>query len=436
MALSRRMAFSSNKNGLSRGSIYGAALCAAAFLSTPAFADFYIHAWEDHHEAPGVFNLGATLNYYTTSTNFTATSTTSTPSGLQNIIKFEPDVDAIYGISARLSAFARVSWESLTVQGPPRAGSSYGFFDQTIGLNYRLLAMSSLPGIKKPSLDLQIQADIPAYSSVDTGTGPNLGDSTTDLTGGLFGRYPLISNPDSTLWIVGGGGFTYRSASFSSAIPYSVFVEYKPTGEGLTASLGGFGIYSLNNDAYTLTTGTATRATTSTDGSYLVNAIDPTLVNVRGTVGYNIDRDFNVFVQAIFAVAGTSAPDGTTFAGGVRMRFGGERKAEPAHIKPTALTPDQYGKSNRGFVNYGVSAKVMRTNDRLNLIKIDKGSQDGIEVGQIFDIFSVKADGSTGEAIARTQVNAVKPSEAALSITEYFQEVLIDEGFVAKRLLQ
>jgi hypothetical protein len=72
----------------------------------------------------------------------------------------------------------------------------------------------------------------------------------------------------------------------------------------------------------------------------------------------------------------------------------------------------------------------------MNLIKIDKGSQDGVELNQEYDVFLVKQNGATGEAVARARVTSVKPTEAALTITEFFREVWIEEGFLVKRPLQ
>ena len=43
---------------------------------------------------------------------------------------------------------------------------------------------------------------------------------------------------------------------------------------------------------------------------------------------------------------------------------------------------------------------------------------------------------SIGQAVARTQVTSVRMEESALTITEYFREVWIEPGFLAKRPLQ
>jgi hypothetical protein len=104
----------------------------------------------------------------------------------------------------------------------------------------------------------------------------------------------------------------------------------------------------------------------------------------------------------------------------------------PQRKRPDQISNQDYGRGNQGFVTYGLEAKVLRANDRLNLIKIDKGLNDGVEMGQQFDIFPVLQNGKIGEPIARAQVTAVRAQEAALAVTEYFQEILIEEGYIAR----
>jgi hypothetical protein len=114
------------------------------------------------------------------------------------------------------------------------------------------------------------------------------------------------------------------------------------------------------------------------------------------------------------------------------MHFGENANPHGAHRH----REEDYTRSNQGFQNYSLDAKVLRSNDRLNLVKIDKGTNEGVDVGQIFDVFSVQADGTVGDAVARCEVANVKADQAALSVTEYYKEIWIDEGFVAKRLIQ
>jgi hypothetical protein len=169
-----------------------------------------------------------------------------------------------------------------------------------------------------------------------------------------------------------------------------------------------------------------------TGGSFAADVINPSITTLRAQAGYGLSHDFLASVTLTQTVWGRSAPNGFSMALGVQ-KFFGVPAPERNRLK---ISAEQYGKANQGFVEYAFSAKVLRVNDRLNLVKINKGKQDGVEVGEIFDLFTPKPDGSAGEPIARAKVTAVKIDEAALSITEYFKQVWIEEGFIAKRPLQ
>jgi hypothetical protein len=166
-------------------------------------------------------------------------------------------------------------------------------------------------------------------------------------------------------------------------------------------------------------------------GSYMVNAINPSLIAARGQLGYQISDTIIFTTEASQTLWGQGAPAGLNITFGVQARWG-ERQSK----NPEKQSPSDYGKSNQGFVNYAFEARVVKVNDRMNLIKIDKGSQDGVELNQEYDVFLVKQNGATGEAVARARVTSVKPTEAALTITEFFREVWIEEGFLVKRPLQ
>ncbi|MGC4121511.1 MAG: hypothetical protein QM765_44435 [Myxococcales bacterium] len=70
----------------------------------------------------------------------------------------------------------------------------------------------------------------------------------------------------------------------------------------------------------------------------------------------------------------------------------------------------------------------------MNLVKLNKGSKDGVAAEQEFDLFSMAPDGSPLAPVARAKVISVTEDEAALQITQYFKQVWIDEGFPARRV--
>jgi hypothetical protein len=116
--------------------------------------------------------------------------------------------------------------------------------------------------------------------------------------------------------------------------------------------------------------------------------------------------------------------------------LGSGNHKEPPPKDPALVVPKKYDRGNQGFVSYSLEGHVARVSDRINQLRIDKGQQQGVEVGQIFDIFVVKPDGTVGESVARCKVTSVKSDDSNLTILEYFREVWIEEGFLARRLVQ
>jgi hypothetical protein len=192
------------------------------------------------------------------------------------------------------------------------------------------------------------------------------------------------------------------------------------------------GLQSLRTDPRASSiSATSSALSVATGGSFIGNAVNPSIMNARGQIGYMFSPIIGLSASVSKSFWGQASPESWNFGFGLQARLGapGSRK------NPVDLSPQDYGKSNQGLVNYSMEAHVTRTNDRLNLVKLDKGSQEGVEVGQIFDIFSMKKDGTIGQAVARGKITAVQHAEAALSIQEYFKEVWIEEGFIAKRPL-
>jgi hypothetical protein len=168
-----------------------------------------------------------------------------------------------------------------------------------------------------------------------------------------------------------------------------------------------------------------------TGGSYITNAINPSLANLRGGIGWRTSNDLQFTGTVAQSIWGHEAPNGLTLAFSFQTHFGGER--ESGSTDPALQSTVRYGRSNKGYVNYGLEAKVLRANDRFQLVKIDKGADQGVQVGDTFDIFMNNTDGSVGPAIARGRVTSVKGTEAAIKIDEYFREVWIEEGYTARR---
>ncbi len=396
--------------------------------STSAKADFFLHHWEDQREMANSFRLSADVSYYSTHADYDATGIQLLPAGLTNYSRINTDITARYGFTDRISGYARMSWARIELEHDTRPGSSFGFTDQSLGTTIKLY-QNSRGSTLEPRIDLQFQADLPLYNNSvsELNLLPYLGDGSTDLTAGAFVVLPLWQKKGREISSTLGGAYTYRTSNFSSAIPWSWTLRYNTPNQGFFTSAGFYGLQSLKTDPNALNV-SGTKGSIGTGGSFITNAVNPSHLTVFGQAGFRFSSTLAVTFTGDQSLWGQNSPVGLNLIFGLQAHLGGPDSKDPSY-----LAPKDYGKSNQGFVNYTLTAKVIRSNDRMNLLKIDKGTGEGVEEGQVFDIFKVKPDGSVDEAVARARVTHVRSGEAALSVDEYFKEVWIDEGFIAKR---
>ncbi len=397
-----------------------------------AHADYYLHFWENQHRPNQDFRIVPEISLFSTSQNYDATGASVVPTGLASYTRIQTDVLAGFGISSRLTVWGRAGWANINVDHSTVGGKSFGLTDQSLGAVFRLFESSgNKSGTAEGfSLDLQAQVDLPAYSNNSAATTgvPFHGDGSIDMTGGAFLNVPFAQTKQSYWLVSAGAGFTYRTGGFSQAIPWSGTLRYSRMGEGLIFGASVFGLQSLNTDLSNPTT----RSPVAAGGSDMVNAINPSLLTIRAQLGYQFNPLLGLQFTAFQSVSGTNAPSTRSYMVGLIYHL---EQTHPGG-NPTRMSGPEYGRSNQGLITYTFDAKVLKANDRLNLVKIDKGSQDGVAVGQIFDIFSVKKDGSIVEAIARAKCQSVSSGEAVLNVVEYFKEVWIEEGFIVKKPVQ
>jgi hypothetical protein len=243
---------------------------------------------------------------------------------------------------------------------------------------------------------------------------------------------PFLKRKKMDLSALFGGGYTYRTLGFSSAIPWSGIIQYAPplSGTGFFIGLGGQGVYSLKTD---LNNGVSApfRITPGTGGSFVTYGVNPSLFQLRGQLGYRLDGRSEFSLLMTQSLWGQNASNGFFLSLGFQLRIGHDKMQEAF-----SLSPERYGESNQGFLTYAFEALVLKVNDRMNLVKINKGAQDGVKVGDIFDVFRVDIEKSQEYAIARAKVSSLRPKEAALEILEYYQNLGIEEKDLVKRLVE
>ncbi len=420
---------------IQRSTLRQALGCAAAiaFLSSStARADFYLHAWENQHEDRRWLTLDGTLNFYGTSQNFNSDGSRVAPPTLTSYKQINLEALARYGFSERVSGFARLSWARVSVESTPLTGDAYGLNDQSAGLNVRLM-----DGDVK--LDLQGQVDFAPYNNENAREDkiPFLGDGSTDITGGGFLTFTLLTTDDARILTTLGTGYTYRTSDFSSAIPYSALANLVPRKSGLLATFGFVGMQSLQTDSQPGATAEGGDSS-GTGGSFMSNAVNPSQLRIRAGLGWKFESetDMRLRLQGELAVHGTNSPAGSLVTLGFQMRLPGSGAANTPETESNTRSRKKKNHEigTTGFLSYSLEAKVLAVNDRLHLVRINKGQQSNVEVGQLFDIFSAKPDGTVTQLVARAKVTDVKEEEAALEISEYYKETWIDQGFIAKRV--
>lgn len=391
-----------------------------------ASAEMYSRSWDLHHQASSAFGIHPETTYITSNANFESDGTLEAPAGLNRYSRIIARADLEFGVTDWLTAYLQTQWGTVSVDHTSTGGSAFGFGDQTLGLSAQMLELGESGG-----LYVQTEGVLPAYNntaSADAGL-PFMGDGSLDLTGGLFAKYRILSSETHTLMATGGAGFSWRSSGFSAAIPWSLSARYLPKTRGLTMGLTFHGVQTLSTDVTTRTGSELSQE--GAGGSFFINAVNPLFAAIGGSLGYAVSERFSFEAFGGQSLIGASAPHAIWIGLGLRFILPSTKSSSAG---PAAMSPIEYGGSNQGFVQYDLDGSVVRVNDRLHLIRIDKGSNDGVAIGQQFDIFRVSEDGKPGEAIARGRVKSVRPDESAMSIIEYFKEVWIEEGFGVKRV--
>lgn len=406
----------------------------------PAHADFYVHHWDNFHSTKPDISLDLRQTYYSTSANFDGLGNPFAPTGFLNYTRIITDLTFLYSPTKAITLFARGTWSFIQINSSVRPGSGFGFGDQTAGANYRVYeSRTKKNGQPVLFFDLQAQADIPAYNSADAELKltPYLGDGSFDFTGGVFAGVSILHTRSATLRAMGGGGYTYRTSNFSQAIPWTALLQFMPKDSGFYASLGVSGVTSLKSDPNI----TLIRPNLGAGGSFAIGGTNPSLMTARGSLGYQFDKNKILSLGGSQAFWGQAAPQGFSVTANFWMHLEDDETnrreyddeyERPYKINSKSRNPRNSESSTSG-TNYSLVASVLKSNERLNLVKIDKGSQDGVEVGQLFDLFSGRQDGSSSP-IARAEVTHLRSDEAALKIVEFFKEVVVQEGFVAKQI--
>jgi hypothetical protein len=410
----------------------------------------FLRFYENRHVPHRSFQVAPELSQVSSKKNYSTQGTLLAPPDLVSYSRLEFAARAEFGLFPDFTAFARLSWVRNHFELSSILGNSFGFADQQVGGNYRVWTgaedKSSPPSRRyahAQSVDLQAELHLPLYNNTTlrAGTIPLLGDGSTDFTLGTFFTIPVHFSPSHITRGTAGIGYLSRSEGFSSGLQYSFIVERLPESSGLSLRGGVYGTYALDGQAAQLTT-LAGLTSTDAGGSYMIGPLASSLIVARVQGGYQTTGGSDLSLFLAQTLSGRAAPQAFQVGLSYQLYWDGSKATGREPTPPSSRTETssnrpkvRKGKNSGAFVKYGVTAKVLRANDRLNLVRLDQGSSAGVTTGDRFDIFTKNRDGSTGDRIARGKVTATRANEAALQIEEYFREVWVEQGFEAKKIL-
>jgi uncharacterized protein (UPF0212 family) len=201
---------------------------------------------------------------------------------------------------------------------------------------------------------------------------------------------------------------------------------------------GSLGIAGFRSTASTL----AACPGTGAGGSCFPGSTTPSWIGMTAKAGWKFPSGVDATIGLQPSLIGTLAPKGILFTGVVTIPLSGDAQSSAVEQAESRRDVEiekpierRIQRPDSGWVTYDLQAQVTRVNDKLQYVRLDKGTSESVKVGDVFDVFSVKSDGTILEAIARVKVESVKENESAAKVKEYFKEVWIEEGFVAKRPL-
>jgi hypothetical protein len=440
----------SRRNPKQLGLLFSALSLSSAFLALPLTAEAApLFRLENRRENEGAFRLIPEISVMSTKANFNSLGTKEKAGGTDAVNGTEQDLTSysrtqldlvgVYGINPAMTLFGRFSistskFETTTTSDPDSSGveglqgSASGLGDQSIGLNYRVKEFGDkASGNRLTALDFQLQVEFPFYDTKKNRTDrkPLQGDGTTDITVSPFLTVPINQGSGSRFYVISGLGYTARSNSYSAVLPYQLSIAMLPEKSGLLFRGGLYGYKSMKSD----TEGTIQLADGSTvrdaGGSYIVDATNSSYMALRGVVGYQNEVATQYYAGFTSMISGKSTAALSALHLGAQFRWGGKSSASTSRSSPRFSGGTQQ-------VRYDLQAQITKAKPEMKIAQINRGTNDGVDVGQIFDFF--RSENGKLILVARGVVNKTAQNASNLTIQTYFQQALIQPGFLARRV--
>ena len=326
-----------------------------------------------------------------------------------------------YGISPTMTVYGRLQYVKANYKTGLLNGNGSGLRDQTLGVTARVWKNKETLS----AFDVQIELLFPTYDPVNQRAAGQMlyGDGTRNLTVAGFYILPFEMRSDRQKYMEIGLGYTNRNLGFSAFIPYRADFISRTTQEGWGFRAGLIGIQSAKSDPVTEppSSALATNAVHADAGSSLmVNALNSSYTAVHGALAYRFNPQSELRGTVATTVRGKSTAAWSQIGAQLEYRFGS--------------TPSQNANPQKSQKTYGLTGRVKQVNEQLSILRVSVGEDDGVELGNLFAIFNVREDGSPQELVAIATVTHLRETESVLKIKHFQKQVLIEPGFVVKRL--
>ncbi len=396
------------------------ALLASVGTALPsASANLLTHPWTpDSSPFAARGSLGTQLSFFNTRSNWDRTGAGIEPNNLLHR-RLVTDLNLTFHWTDPLSLFGRMSVSG--IQNQDRSGKTpgrFGWADQTVGIQYRFELLKDF------HLRTQFRVDFPTYAA--EAQPASLGDGSWDWTGGGFLSYTLALKQKTEVELFVGAGMTYRTHFYSTAFPWLMGIQINSTQSPfyLRGSLQGSA--SIKSDPHSYTPNFF-RQNLGQDFSLMTGAMNPSWAQGQIIIGYQRKNQVHLGLSFTRSLWGQMTPQLTSIAFCLAIPL------QPEASRSTALPlpSDATHSATPQPVILPITAKVLKSNERLGLIKINQGSEDGVLVGDRFHIFSPLD--SLQRPLAIATVIQLKSNQSALEISEYLQDQWISEDCIAKK---
>ena len=389
-------------------------------LST-ASGNLTLHPWAPYAISGKTPELRAQFHYLSSQANWNLFGSPIQPNGL-NYQRLVTDLSVAHPLGETWSAFGRMSLSGIRSQSPTQAGGRIGFADQTIGIQHQLKAF------EKVQARAQFQLDFPTYQPEPHDL--TLGDGSLDFTGGGFLSYLAWPSRklELDLWI--GAGVTYRTGYYSAAIPWQVGAHLKSHPSRIELEVALSGVSSLKSDPHSYSPAFF-RENLGRDSSLISGAMNPSWIQGKVQLGYRWRNQTFLAVSATKAIWGQMSPQLTGMGVQFQLPLQGKESSSTPPIAEQAVSSSEQRISSP-FPDTPTEIHITKTNERLGLIKISLGSEEGIQIGDEFNVIS-KVEAAKNP-IARARVTHLRNHESALEVLEYYKDHWISEDCSLEKL--